>query len=111
MSLLTLLERELRTGISRAVDAKKKRITTDYGVTFSRTRLFLTPFAPCFPETSSRFAFGEQHSTFLLLQSSHSFQLLNRLADNEWEKVMALRNKVRENFIKHERPYQACFEQ
>lgn len=108
---LELKEREQRTGVARASDAKKKRITSDYGVTFARTRLFLTPFAPCFPETSSRYAFGEQHSTFLLLQSSHSFQLLNRLADNQWDKVIALRDKVRENFIKAGRPYQACFEQ
>lgn len=70
---------------------KKKKISLDYGISFLKTRLFLTPFAPCYEPTSSRYAFGEKVSTFLLLQSSHSFNLLNRLAENDWDKILELR--------------------
>ena len=70
---------------------KKKKITLDYGISYLKTRLFLTPFAPCYHESSSRYAFGEKESTFLLLQSSNSFNLLNKLAGNDWNKILELR--------------------
>eukprot|EP01127_Copromyxa_protea_P015461 TRINITY_DN4456_c0_g1_i2.p1 TRINITY_DN4456_c0_g1~~TRINITY_DN4456_c0_g1_i2.p1 ORF type:complete len:223 (+),score=40.24 TRINITY_DN4456_c0_g1_i2:7-675(+) len=90
------------TYIEKKAQGQKK--WCDYGVTINNERLFITPFAPCYPETSSRYSFGLKH-TFLLLQASWSFDMLNEKANGDWTKIIEARDKIRENFAKHGRPY------
>lgn len=65
---------------------------------FGGIDFFVTTFAPCYPPTSSRYAFGSQHA-FLLLQPELSFarhQLPPDTAVTHWEEPhQTIRDKTR----------------
>jgi small GTP-binding protein len=67
---------------------------------FNRTDFFITTFAPCYPETSSRYAFGSDRA-FLLLQPELSFfrhDLPADTAQTKWENPENVRDATRVAF-------------
>lgn len=75
---------------------------------FNGAEFFVTTFAPCYSASSSRFAFGERDSSFVLLQPYHSFLLHNVGSDTPttyWERPQTVRDRIRANFRNAGRPY------
>ena len=74
---------------------------------FNGMDFFVTTFAPCYPKSSSRYAFGTQRA-FLLLQPEVSFARHNLPKDTpetEWEDPKTIRDKVRVAFQKAGQSY------
>lgn len=75
---------------------------------FNGAEFFVTTFAPCYGAGSSRFAFGECDSSFVLLQPYHSFLLHNVGSDTpttNWERPQTTRDRIRVGFRNAGRPY------
>lgn len=75
---------------------------------FNGAEFFVTTFAPCYGDSSSRFAFGERDSSFVLLQPYHSFLLHNVGSDTpttNWERPHTARDHIRAGFRNAGRPY------
>lgn len=105
---LEKMDAKARASFLKYLESKGKndKQWCDYGIYYEKKLFFLTPFAPCFPPSSSRYGFGEK-DLFFLIQSTSSFALLQQLTGGDWNKTMTLRDKVRENFAKAGRPYAA----
>lgn len=74
---------------------------------FNRTSIFVTTFAPCYPENHSRFTFGA-HACFILLQPEYSFALKDLSADTpetNWDKPRTVRDRIRVAYKQHGREY------
>lgn len=74
---------------------------------FDGSDFFVTTFAPCYPETSSRYAF-ECGRAFLLLQPEASFAHYNLPPDTkttQWTKPITIRDRARIAFAKAGRSY------
>ena len=74
---------------------------------FHNTDLFITTFAPCYPITSSRYAFGSDRA-FLLLQPVLSFERHDLPEDTphtDWSEPKTSRDKTRKAFDKAGRRY------
>mmetsp|Transcript_506 Transcript_506/g.832 ORF Transcript_506/g.832 Transcript_506/m.832 type:complete len:302 (+) Transcript_506:726-1631(+) len=74
---------------------------------FHSTDVFVTTFAPCYPETSSRYGFGSDKA-FILLQPETSFLRHKLPADSpetDWENPRNIREKTRVAFKTAGRPY------
>ena len=74
---------------------------------FNKHDFFLTTFAPCYPPTSSRYAFGTGRA-FLLLQPYASFgrhDLPYDTPDTNWETPKTIRDKTRVAFRDAGRAY------
>jgi FPC/CPF motif-containing protein YcgG len=69
--------------------------------TFNFQRLFITSFAPCYPATSPRYAYGSS-SVWILFQPEFSFSHHQIPAH---EQKGGIRNKIRKNFEKNGRPF------
>jgi len=74
---------------------------------FDRMDFFVTTFAPCYPTTSSRFAYGVGRA-FVLLQPEISFDR-HKLPDDtphtQWDKPETIRDMARVNFRKAGQSY------
>jgi hypothetical protein len=68
---------------------------------FAHTEFFVAAFAPCYPETSARYAFGAD-GTVILLQPESSFKAQGLKKD---EKTKALRQGIRDAYRNAGRPY------
>eukprot|EP00567_Pseudictyota_dubia_P012202 CAMPEP_0197438466 /NCGR_PEP_ID=MMETSP1175-20131217/5463_1 /TAXON_ID=1003142 /ORGANISM="Triceratium dubium, Strain CCMP147" /LENGTH=457 /DNA_ID=CAMNT_0042968211 /DNA_START=93 /DNA_END=1466 /DNA_ORIENTATION=- len=74
---------------------------------FGRADCFVTSFAPCYPNSSSRYAFGTGRA-FVLLQPEASFARHNLPIDTattQWENPRTVRDKARAAFKAAGRPY------
>ena len=77
---------------------------------FNQNEFFVTSFAPCYDESSSRYAFGaaDGESCFVLLQPYHSFLLHNVGSDTPltaWDRPRTARDRIRVAFKAKGRPY------
>jgi len=74
---------------------------------FHSIDFFITTFAPCYPETSSRYTFGSDKA-FILLQPEASFfrhKLPTDSPETDWENPRNIREKTRVAFKNAGRPY------
>ncbi|XP_019635158.1 PREDICTED: uncharacterized protein LOC109478113 [Branchiostoma belcheri] len=74
---------------------------------FDRCTFFVTTFAPCYPETHSRFNFNSENS-FVLLQPEESFLRHDIGADTphtDWENPRTARDQIRAAYRRAGRPY------
>lgn len=74
---------------------------------FAGVPIFVTTFAPCYPETHSRYAFGAEHA-FILLQPMYSFAIHDIGEDTphtNWECPVTVRDKIRVAYKESNRPY------
>ena len=74
---------------------------------FNKHPIFVTTFAPCYPPTSSRFAFGSQFG-FILLQPMYSFVLHDIGKDTpltNWADPKSARDRIRVAYKRSGRPY------
>lgn len=74
---------------------------------FGKASFFVTSFAPCYPNSSSRYAFNTSRA-FVLLQPERSFlrhQLPPDTPDTNWEAPETIRDKTRSAFKTAGRPY------
>jgi len=69
---------------------------------FNFHRIFVTSFAPCYAETHPRWSYGTK-SLFVLFQPECSFGFHNI---PPMRKPNTVRDKIRNNFLKHGRPYE-----
>lgn len=76
---------------------------------FAGEPIFVTSFAPCYPSTSSRFAFNcDLDSCFVLFQPEYSFAWRNvdddpRNTHTEWDQPKSARDRIRVAFRDHGR--------
>lgn len=72
--------------------------------------IFITTFAPCYPEDHSRYCFGaDPESSWILFQPEFSFawhQLTPDTKETKWENPVTMRDKIRCEFKKHNRIYE-----
>eukprot|EP01103_Thecamoeba_quadrilineata_P020797 TRINITY_DN9133_c0_g1_i1.p1 TRINITY_DN9133_c0_g1~~TRINITY_DN9133_c0_g1_i1.p1 ORF type:complete len:314 (+),score=63.55 TRINITY_DN9133_c0_g1_i1:69-1010(+) len=76
---------------------------------FASESIFVTTFAPCYSSNNSRYGFGSS-SAFVLLQPEYSFawkEIGDDTAETNWENPKTVRDKIRVDFKKHGRPYDA----
>jgi len=79
---------------------------------FNGKPIFVTTFAPFYPESSSRFMFPEdcnKDSCFILLQPEYSFlnkNLENDSPDTNWDNPTTVRDRIRVNFRSKGRGYE-----
>lgn len=74
---------------------------------FNRVTFFVTTFAPLYPDSNSRFAFGSE-SAFILLQPELSFAWHDLPSDTphtDWEEPKSIRDKIRVAFRNAGRGY------
>ena len=74
---------------------------------FDGVPIFVTTFAPCYPETHARYAFGAEKS-FILLQPMYSFAIHDIGSDTphtNWECPVTPRDKIRVAYKESNRPY------
>lgn len=90
-----------------SLDPSGRRATTedvgspDWHFSFAGQRLFVITFAPCYPPTSARFAFGAEWPLFLL-QPEGSF--LNKL-NQERTRNSQIHQLIRDRYAANGRPY------
>jgi hypothetical protein len=76
---------------------------------FNRYPIFITSFAPVYPETHSRYSFdAPRDSCFVLLQPEYSFMFHELEPDTpltEWENPKTVRDRIRIAYKKNGRPY------
>lgn len=75
---------------------------------FKRITMFITTFAPCYPEHHSRYSFGSQ-DCFILFQPELSFaqhNLPDDTAHTNWERPQTVRDRIRLAFREAGRGYQ-----
>ncbi|KAI8515457.1 hypothetical protein Bbelb_062700 [Branchiostoma belcheri] len=74
---------------------------------FDRCTFFVTTFAPCYPETHSRYNFSSENS-FVLLQPEESFLRHDIGTDTphtDWEHPRTVRDQIRAAYRRAGRPY------
>ena len=74
---------------------------------FNKVTMFVTTFAPFYPVTSPRFAFGAKN-TYILFQPEVSFAQYDLGRDTphtNWDKPKTVRDQIRVNFRDAGRPY------
>lgn len=74
---------------------------------FNEVPIFVTTFAPCYPDNHSRFAFGAQNA-FVLLQPMYSFvihDIGNDTPHTNWSNPTTVRDKIRVAYKENGRPY------
>lgn len=74
---------------------------------FAGAPIFVTTFAPCYPESHSRYSFGSE-SCFLLLQPMSSFAIHNVGEDTpttNWDHPHTPRDRIRVAYRDNGRPY------
>lgn len=75
---------------------------------FDEVHIFVTTFAPCYPENHSRYAFGAENG-FVLLQPMYSFAIHDIGDDTphtNWDEPKTVRDKIRVAYKENKRPYQ-----
>ena len=75
---------------------------------FDSIPIFVTTFAPCYPENHSRFAFNAK-SGFILLQPMYSFAIHDigrETPHTNWDNPETVRDKIRVAYKENGRPYQ-----
>jgi hypothetical protein len=75
---------------------------------FNSVLIFLTTFAPCYPNTNARFNFGVKDSCFVLLQPYDSFSFHKLSPDTphtNWDSPQTERDKIRVNYKNSGRKY------
>lgn len=80
---------------------------TGWSFEFDTVPIFVTTFAPCYPENHSRYAFNAKHG-FVLLQPMYSFAIHNIGSDTphtNWEDPKTVRDKIRVAYKESGRPY------
>jgi len=66
---------------------------------FDSHGIFVTSFAPCYPEDNARYSFGIQDSSFVLLQPQYSFSIHDIGEDHPWDDSQTtMRQKIRQKF-------------
>lgn len=74
---------------------------------FNAVPIFVTTFAPCYPENHSRYAFGAQNA-FILLQPMYSFaihEIGHDTPTTNWSNPQTIRDKIRVAYKENGRPY------
>ena len=74
---------------------------------FNREPIFITTFAPCYPSSHSRYAFGADNA-FILMQPMYSFAIHDMGEDTphtNWDNPQTARNKIRVAFKDNGRLY------
>ena len=74
---------------------------------FNTFPIFVTTFAPCYPENHSRYAFGAVNA-FILLQPMYSFAIHEIGHDTpatNWDNPQTIRDKIRVAYKENGRPY------
>lgn len=74
---------------------------------FNSVPIFVTTFAPCYPENHSRYAFGAE-GAFILLQPMYSFAIHDIGEDTphtNWDNPVTVRDKIRVAYKENNRPY------
>ena len=74
---------------------------------FNAVPIFVTTFAPCYPENHSRYAFGAQNA-FILLQPMYSFaihEIGHDTPTTNWSNPETIRDKIRVAYKENGRPY------
>ena len=69
--------------------------------------IFVTTFAPCYPENHSRFGFGAE-SGFILLQPMYSFAIHDigrETPHTNWDDPKTVRDRIRVAYKDNNRPY------
>eukprot|EP01080_Neovahlkampfia_damariscottae_P007203 gene7203-11519_t len=75
---------------------------------FNSIMIFVTTFAPCYPKTNARYAFGVKDSCFILLQPYESFSYHELSPDTphtNWDNPKTERDKIRIAFKDSGRQY------
>lgn len=94
---LLALSDEDPAGEARSVMRSNSIGSRSWHFRFAKASFFITTFAPCYPSSSSRFAFGAGRA-FILLQPERSFLRHGLPADTpetNWEAPTTVRDKVR----------------
>lgn len=92
---------------SRCIDKIEDRNQRGWVFQFNDITYFITTFAPFYPETNARFAFGAENG-FILLQPELSFALHNLPPDTphtNWDHPQTVRDKIRVAFRNAGREY------
>lgn len=74
---------------------------------FNGEHIFVTSFAPCYPDNHSRYAFGAENA-FILLQPMYSFAIHDIGKDTphtNWEHPVTVRDKIRVAYKENNRAY------
>ena len=74
---------------------------------FNSVPIFVTTFAPCYPDNHSRYAFGAE-GAFILLQPMYSFAIHDIGEDTphtNWDNPVTVRDKIRVAYKENNRPY------
>ena len=74
---------------------------------FDDIPIFVTTFAPCYPENHSRYAFGAENG-FVLLQPMYSFAIHDIGPDTphtNWDNPKTVRDRIRVAYKENGRPY------
>lgn len=75
---------------------------------FDGESFFITTFAPCYPPTHSRYAFGIKDKTYVFFQPEYSFawhDIGDDTPHTNWDNPVTIRDKIRVEFQKAGRPY------
>lgn len=75
---------------------------------FNQVTFFITTFAPFYPETNSRYAFGSEQC-YILFQPELSFAIHNLppdTAETNWTQPVTVRDRIRVAFRDAGRPYE-----
>jgi hypothetical protein len=76
---------------------------------FDRESFFVTTFAPCYPSTHSRYAFGVKDRSYVLFQPEFSFAWHNIGDDTphtKWDNPVTIRDKIRVEYKQNGRAYE-----
>lgn len=74
---------------------------------FNRVTFFITTFAPCYPETNSRYGFESDHA-YILFQPEVSFaqhDLPSDTPETNWDDPQTVRDRTRVAYLRSGRPY------
>lgn len=73
---------------------------------FNGHGIFVTCFAPCYPENHARYSFGIKESCFILLQPMFSFSIHDIGPDHPWDNSKrTIRQRIRRIFEERGRRY------
>lgn len=93
---------------ARCMDTIDTRNQRGWVFQFNEITYFITTFAPFYPDTNSRYAFGARNG-FILFQPEISFALHNLPSDTphtNWESPVTVRDKIRVAFRDAGREYE-----
>jgi len=77
------------------------RVSSSWQFKFNYERIFVTSFAPCYPDNSPRYAFGSE-SAWILFQPEFSFSFHQV---NPFKQPGGVRQKIRDNYRDAGRPF------